>query len=421
MSIRISALLIFLFIGFNGIGQELPCNTPYKPLLFIHGFLGSGDTFYTQAKRFKNEGYCDDRLFVFDWNSINRSANIIDTLDRYIDYLREKTGFDQIDLAGHSAGGGVAYSYLNDADRAAKIAHYIHIGSGKQAKPAGPNGWVSTLNVWSPDDKVVPGGDIEGAVNAKLDGADHYEVATDVRAFKAMFQFLSGEEANLKAIDPLSEVFIRGRALGFGDNMAAAGAEISVFEFDADFEMETSNQLATLIVNESGFFGPLALKSKQAYLFKVQPKSGRTVWYFREGFEQDDNLVYFRTLPAPNTMTGLLFAGLPNDEQKMSAVLFGSNRAFTYGRDRLFVNGLELSIEALTSPQKTTISFVLYDDGDGESSLKPIGMFGNFPFLEGVDVAFPPNQKVKIEFGNREILVPFIPSNRGTLVVVIEN
>ncbi len=411
-------LLGFFLLLLSTSIQSQDCNQEFRPLLFVHGFLASGDTFHHQEIRFKRDGYCEDRIWVFDWNTIGRSPQTIDSLDRLIDHIMETTGFEQVDLAGHSAGGGLGYQYLSDSTRAAKIAHYIHIGSSKAAGPAGPSGSVPTLNLWSAGDKVVAGGDIEGATNAEMENQDHYEVATSRGSYEQMFKFLNNVDPSGEVMEMRPVVSVTGRALSLGENIAEAGAKIIAYQVEEDGSYN-ANEGVQLVTDAMGYFS-VEIPSKP-YLFKVIPENGRTVFYFVEGMIANTNLLYFRTLPKPGTMAALMFGGLPKQGDQMAAILFGANRAFTYGRDELIFDEHVLSTPELAGPAITTISMVLYDDGDKNTSLKSIGPFANFPFLVGVDMYIDGSQKShSLKINDRELNIPHIKAEEGILVVILD-
>ena len=134
---------------------EVQCDTCFYPVVMVHGFLASGDTWTKFHQRFTSNGYKPGQLYAFDWNSLNQGANHVAVLDAFIDNILTKTGAPKVRLIGHSAGGGLGYNYLSDAARAAKVDGYVHIGSSVQSGPAGPGGSVATLNLWSPDDNAT--------------------------------------------------------------------------------------------------------------------------------------------------------------------------------------------------------------------------------------------------------------------------
>ena len=136
------------------------CNDTVTPVVMMHGLLASGDTWVNQVMRFQANNYCASKLWVFDWNTLSSfggGGNTDEILDAFIDSVLAVTGASQVNLVGHSAGGGTGYSYLSNPSYAAKVAHYVHIGSGAQSAPAGSSGQVPTLNIYSTDDQVVSG------------------------------------------------------------------------------------------------------------------------------------------------------------------------------------------------------------------------------------------------------------------------
>ena len=85
-------LFYALFLGiitttlFNGCTKEenLPeaCNPNFRPIVALHGFLASGDTYAQQFQRFNTNGYCWDKLYVYDWNTTAFGADVSAHLDK---------------------------------------------------------------------------------------------------------------------------------------------------------------------------------------------------------------------------------------------------------------------------------------------------------------------------------------------------
>ena len=48
---------------------------------------------------------------------------------------------------------------------------------------------IPMLNLWSSADLAVPGGDVEGIDNVQLTEEDHYQIATSVDSFAAIYEF----------------------------------------------------------------------------------------------------------------------------------------------------------------------------------------------------------------------------------------
>lgn len=407
----------------NG-GGGVACNSSYLPIVMCHGLLASGDTYAKQAQRFAQNGQCSNRIFVMDRNTLG-GGSAVPALDAFIDNVLQLTGASQVELVGHSAGGGLGYDYLADATRAAKVAHYVHIGSGVQSGPAGPNGEVPTMNIWSPYDAIVQGGDIPGAQNVELPNQDHYQVATSEEAFTAMYTFFRGMPPANATLVPDGRRTVEGRALSLGENVPLAAARINVYPLDASTGFRTSPQpVHEFTTDAEGYWGSFTALENTYYEFEVIPQTGRKLHYYREPFIATDRFVYLRSLPAPGSLAGLLLASLPSNDDQAVVTVFTANQAVINGRDDLRSNGFELSTPEFASESNTTIAFFLYDgNNDGETNGTPVGTFGQFPFLSGVDVFFPTVQPESIEltFAGRTMRVRNWPSaTEGITIAVFE-
>ncbi len=404
------------------------CNDTLTPIVMMHGFLGAGDTYTKQFMRFTANNYCGDRLFVFDWNSLDQEAEHTADLDEFIDNILSKTGASQINLAGHSAGGGLGYSYLEDSTHATKVANYVHIGSFYQLAPAGPNGSVPTLNLWSEADLVIEDrNDIPGAVNVKMTDADHYEVATNVEAFEAMYQFFNNDlSPETTDIITEAEPEIGGRVLTFGENQPLPMASIKIYALDSIGFRVNEQPDANLTADEQGNWGPWTAQPNVSYEFEVKgvAETDRLVYYVREGFTRSNPLVYLRTLPPPTSLAGILLASIPQEDNQTALIIFSSSQAVSSMRDNLTINGFELSSDTYASPEQTSIAFFLYDDGnDGETTYAVPTLFAAFPFLSGADIFFPtdPPGSISIEFNDRRLNARnWRSKSDGPVVVVLD-
>ncbi len=401
------------------------CDTCDYPVVMVHGFLASGDTWAAFQQLFTSNGYHGSRVWAFDWNSIAMGSGTATQLDAFIDQVLQQTGTAKVRLIGHSAGGGVGYTYLSDPARAAKVDAYVHIGSNPQSGPAGPGGSVPTLNIWSPDDAIVAGADIPGAQNVQLPGQDHYQVATSPEAFAAVYQFFHGTApVNLSTV-PQNPVCIGGKVLAFGENTPQVNARVDIYALDpATGERLSTEPMETWFSNTQGQWGPTNVAPDQPYEFVVTTAnpSDRKVHYFREGFRHLNQLVYLRTIPPPTSLAGLLLAGLPNTPGQTVMNIFSSSQAVITPRDTLRVNGTIVSTPQYASAAKTGIAYFLYDDGDNTTELTPVGLFNTFPFLNGVDYYFQTASPATIElrFNDRVLNVRNVPSSQGIVVGVFD-
>src|SRR5690606_37451894 len=85
---------------------------PLLPIVFVHGQSGSAQQFETQAMRFTSNGYPQDLLYAFEYDT-NQATNPLGDLDAFIDDVLAETGADQVYAIGHSRGTSVWTSYLD--------------------------------------------------------------------------------------------------------------------------------------------------------------------------------------------------------------------------------------------------------------------------------------------------------------------
>lgn len=399
------------------------CDTTFYPVVMCHGFLASGDTYAPQVKRFVQNGYCPNFLYVLDWNSLG-GGSAVGQLDEYIDGILSRTGASKVELVGHSAGGGLGYDYLSEATRAAKVAHYVHIGSNPQTSPAGPNGEIPTLNIYSPYDAVVLGADIPGATNVSLADKDHYEVATSEETFAAIYEFVRGEAPVSTSIASDGIRGVGGRVLTLGENEPLVNATVNIYELNsATGERAGTSPIISYTTNDYGQWGCFNAEENMHYEFEVIPADPgqRKLHYYREPFVTSDNLVYLRAFPPATSLAGTLLASLPEEDDQAVVISFTASQAVIYNRDVMTVEGYNLSTQQFASEDNTTIAFFLYDDGDGQTEETEVGLFGFTPFLTGVDIFFPsdPQQTIDLVFNQREMHVPSWPSETEGVTVVV--
>lgn len=406
--------------------MESLCDSSALPIVMAHGLLASGDTYATQFQRFTSNNYCADRLFAFDWNTLEQEG-AEDLLDAFIDEVLAQTGATQVNLVGHSAGSGLGYSYLADAASAAKVAHYVEVGSGVNDQPAGPNGEIPMLNIWSEDDLIVPGGDVPGATNIKLSGIDHYEVATSAATFEAMYEFFTDKLPTTTSILSDEELLIAGRAVTLGENAPIGGATVSIYALDAATGMRRNNEAdAVLTTDAEGYWSGFTAQPDIYYEFHLigSGTDDRAIHYYREPFTRSNSMVYLRGFPPASSLAGILLGNVPQDDNQSALAVFTANQAVLFGRDELSVDGFDLATSEYAAPEKTNIAFFLYDDGNSQTDGNIHSVFNFLPaFLTGVDYYIPTIESASIElkFNGRAIHVPNLKSGAdGTMVAVFD-
>ena len=405
--------------------EPVSCVSSRRPLVLIHGFLAAGDTWSRQTQRLIATGSCPDHIAVYDWNTLDMSIDHSEALAALIDELRAESGADQVDLIGHSAGGGVAYSFLERADYAREVHAYVHIGSFANDAPPTPEGGapLSTLNLWSRGDLAVEGADIPGALNVSLETEDHYAVATSFRSYTEITAFLYQEAALAEDPRPAArergEVTLRGRALTLGTNQALVDTSVNVWTLDERGRRET--QASALTTDPEGRFS-VTLDARVRYELAVEESDAESpkVRYFTPPLERDDALFYLRTFPGPGSLASILVSQLPQRDDVISLVFFNAHRAFIAGRDSLKLNGRELITPEVASAENTTIALFAFDvNADGEPG-GSVALFDSFPFLAAVDLPLTPDPEASLEvsYQGETFMLPATASSEGTLIVV---
>lgn len=414
---KIYILSVFLmsFIFSQGYSQS----KDIYPIIFVHGMLGSGDTWVKPVQQFINQGYPEHYLDVLDWNTLSPQRNSsASQLDSIINHLIKETGKSKVNLVGHSAGGGLVANFLLSDSISEKVNKYIHVGSGNLQKiPT-----VPTLNLYSEDDLIVRGSEIEGVTNVKLQGLDHYEIATDSMAFAEMFRFFHKENPKPFPIpEATKKVTISGKVLVMGENSVPENTTLTIYPFNPETGKRLQIEpLSTQTISKDGRWEPVEVESNKYLEFVINPENGRAIHFFREPFTVSNHLVYLRTLPTSG-MAAMLFSGLPVNNEESVLVIFSANKATISGRDFLSVNGVELTTPELASPQKTAIAHFIYDDkNDQVSSGDAIPVYGMMPFMNGVDVFLEVDKPIHLNYQNRTMTIPALPASTSILVAVFE-
>ncbi len=381
----------------------------FRPIVFVHGFAGSGEQFEHPAKLFASNGYPPSWLTNYDYNSTGPTGGS-EPLDKYIDAVRARTGCDKVDLVGHSRGTAVSQEYLSDPKRAAKVAHYANVG-GRSANNVGG---VPTLVLGSKGDKLAgPGTAREGARHVVLEKPDHIGVATGAEAFGHLFTFFNGgKKPKTLAIKPQAPVIVGGFAKTFGPNKPEAGAAVDVYEVAADTGRRVNDApRARFVVRDDGAWGPFEAKPGQHYEFCLTPKGAvRPVHYYREPFRRTDLLVYLKTRDEKSEPGASLFRELHFADDSSVLVVSPLNGAIVAGRDSLKVNGVEVATEEIAPEKGTKVGFFLYDANGNKKTdaTRPNNPIWTRPFLAAADVYIPADKPgtVRLEFNGRVLNVP---------------
>lgn len=380
-----------------------------RPIVFVHGFAGTAEQYERPAKLFASNGYPATWISGYEYNSTGPDGGS-EPLDAFIDAVLKRTGFDKVDLVGHSRGTMVSQAYLSDPTRAAKVAHFANIGG----RPANNVGGVPTLVVGSTGDKLAgPGEATDGAQHAVFEKPDHISVATGSEAFAAVYAFFNdGKAPKTNEIAPSTEIAVAGFAKVFGPNTPVAGGTIEVFRVKPeDGSRMTETPYYATTVADNGAWGPFKAEPGAYYEFQLHiPGVDRPVHYYREPFERTDLLVYLKTRDDSSETGKAIADALHLTDDSSVMVVAQLNGAVVAGRDSLKVNGVELATEDIAAEDKTKVGFYLFDANDNKKTdaVRPEGTQWAGPFITAADVYLPAADRaaVKIELNGRVLNVP---------------
>jgi pimeloyl-ACP methyl ester carboxylesterase len=361
-----------------------------RPIIFVHGFAGSGSQFEAQAMRFASNGYPVGHIEAHEYDSlfnVETQDEVFARLDERIAALVSATGADQVDLLGHSLGTGLMQAYLNsDPARAARVAHYVNLDG---ASAAAPPGGVPTMAVWGMGD---PARQIAGATNVYFGDQSHTQVVTSPETFAAVYEFFNGEAPSTVNVvrQRAGQITIAGRALLFISNVGVQDAELNVYEVDGETGGRVdSTAEATYALGGDGSWGPLSVDPEKHYEFELSRATGRQHIYVQP-FVRTNRLVRLLSSEPGAGVDALWDKG---EGHANLAIIRNKEWWGDQGgdSDALAINGTDV-INAATTPQsKRAIGIFVYDEGaDGASDVSmAVPAFFALPFLTAVDLYLP--------------------------------
>lgn len=407
-----ATVLMALVAGSLPAGAAARTPEALLPIVFVHGSSGSAQQFATQAMRFTSNGYPQDLLFAYEYDtgqSLDDNGPEVDAdLDAFIDAVLAGTGAPQVHTVGHSRGTSVLVAYLDDVygtgtDRAAKVATYVNIdGRSPETLPGG----VPTLGIWGewssggeycrpgpppcPVRRIGP----DGTPNVYFPDKGHTEVATSAEAFAAMYELFTGEAPATTAVipEPPAEVTVAGRVTLFPQNEGYEGVTLEVWEVDpATGRRVAEAPLVSGVIDGSGDFGPFAVVGGRSYEFAVVRPGGPTHHFYQEPFTRSDHFVRLQT-SRPGEGIALL---LPESDASASFVILRQREWWgdQPGRsDALRIDGLDLMTPQLSPRADVNLAVFAQDDGgdlvtDLERGVVP--PFDAISFLTAADVHVP--------------------------------
>jgi triacylglycerol lipase len=125
-------------------GEECPAKkageaSALDPIVFVHGWNGSVQTFKTMRKKFKEEGWEEAWLCNYKyrwWKPVKESA---ETLKAKVEFVLKETGAKQVDIVSHSLGGIVSRYYIKELKEAGMVNQWVSLAAPNRGT------WVALL------------------------------------------------------------------------------------------------------------------------------------------------------------------------------------------------------------------------------------------------------------------------------------
>jgi pimeloyl-ACP methyl ester carboxylesterase len=367
------------------------------PIVFVHGFSGSGAQYETQALRWASNDY-PNVVTAIDRTSTT-PAVIYPILDAFFDDLMAMTGDDQVYVVGHSAGTAVMNGYLSNAPaRAARVAKYIGIdGATAAACPGG----VECMGIWARGNPARA----LGPNNVQFPDQGHTESVGSAESFAAQYHFFTGADPATTDVvpEPADEVEIAGRALNFPANTGIDGSVVQVWEIDpATGVRVASAPQAEFAVGPDGNFGPTPVDGDKRYELTVirQGSDGpSTQHFYYEPWTRSNSLIRLNLSPLGSPLSTAIERG-PHSTVSIvrQKEWWGNNTVDASNVDALYIGTTSAAlpsqaplniINGATTPfAASTIAVIAFDiDVDGVSDVSQLQSLG--AFLSGVDVYMP--------------------------------
>lgn len=372
-----------------------------RPMVFVHGFFGSGAQFESQALRFTSNGYPVGHIEVHEYDTLfttETRAEVFARLDARIDALLARTRADRIDLLGHSLGTSLMQEYLNSsAERAAKVAHYVNLDG---APATAPPGGVPTHAIWGRGNEDRK---IDGATNVYFSDQTHTQVVTSEETFAELYRFFNGKAPKTVEVVPSrsGRVRVSGRAVVFPQNTGVTDATLEIYPVDAATGARLrSRPQATFALDGDGSWGPFPAKRGRHYEFAIVREGAVTHHLYVEPFVRPN--AWVRLLSS--TPTGGIADLVETGPSHAALVIVRYKEWWGEGpvQDGLSVDGVDLLNGAIAPLNKRALVVFAHDAGtDGISDLgAPIPAFAAIPFITGADVfvaaSDPPDRAVAV-------------------------
>lgn len=116
-----------------------PDNLPellHDPILFVHGYGGSGSNWQEIQAKFKADGWLDEELYAYNYSFLSSNAVVAEEIRGQVDDIIASTGAAKVDIIAFSMGSISSRYYLRNLGGTAKVDAWVSV--------AGPNHGTDT-------------------------------------------------------------------------------------------------------------------------------------------------------------------------------------------------------------------------------------------------------------------------------------
>jgi len=383
----------------------------YVPIVFVHGLYGCGDSYTQMIQYFRANGYPESKLFTYDWNTLDYQNAPKNTkpLDDFIREVMAKTGYDKINIVGHSLGGNLTFNYCSNAAYASHINRLVWLAPYLPDRSKIPNTSIPTLNIRTNTDYVVEDtSTIPQALNIVIPGKDHNEIASCEESFEELFKFFNDGKVPSVVIPETENVLISGRLVSFIENNVSTGNKIEIYEVSAtNGERLTAAPSATLFTDAKGYYDNFSAKKNTYYEFQVSTgKAGdRPIHFYFEPFKRSNHMIYLRTFPPQGSLLNIGFnAIIPFTSTQAVSIFFSVSKTVLLGRDALVINGNDCVNASFADKELNTLAYFMFDNNrNSVSDYTTVPLFANVQSFKGMDFSLPVNDFSTYVFNGRTL------------------
>src|SRR4051812_30059166 len=346
-----------------------------NPVLFVHGIEGSGSQFESQKMRFMSNGYPEAWVDEVDYDStraVGDKSEVDAQIDAKIEALKKRTGKSKVDVIAHSLGTIVMEDYITSSDeRKANVGKYVNV-DGQDSNPG-----VPTLALWA--GRGTPGRSMEGATNVTIPNQTHVQTCTSKESFVEYFKFLTGNPPAHDIVPETGSIELAGRALNFPQNNGLSGAEVQLWEVDANGKRVADKPVASKTTDDTGDFGPFKAVAGRRYEFALVRSGFPTHHLYYEPFVRSDYAIrllesdaitqYAGNRPGSGGLVLIRYKELWGDQGAQS--------------DVLKVNGQNICTPELCPIAHQVNAYFAFDvNRNGQTDLTQDPVLSNLPFIQ---------------------------------------